>query len=135
MRRRKKYRYHPKHNYPEVKEGYTLVFPSNMLGIHRTELSDLAHSVYLAETGTFFGLSGNTYAIPVKDRLIRALSLDEIEAYVNKFKEFTHSQPNRFFWILDFSMVRRTYSPRQFASLFKGANTNCSFPTNWKPFL
>ena len=135
MRKRKKYRFHPKSNYPEITDKYTLVFPSNMLGIHRTELSEIAHSTYLAETGVFFGLSGNAYAIPVKDRLIRALSLAEIAVYVNQFKEFTYSQPNRLFWILDFSMVRRSYSSGQFASLFRGANTNCSFPKNWKYFL
>ncbi len=135
MPKRLKYKYHLNTALPEDHSEYIFVFGSNLAGLHRTELGNIAQTYYFAETGISVGINGNSYSLPVKDRFIRWLSVEEIKKYVDQFKEYTFNQPNKKFWIPDLCFEKRGYRPYHLAPLFKGCNTNCYFPVSWKPFL
>jgi len=135
MAKRLKYKYHFNNLLPENSSEYIFVFGSNLAGIHKTDLGEIAQTYYYAETGISIGLTGNSYAIPIKDRFIRILHINDVKKYVDQFIEFTNNQPDKKFWISDFCIDKKGYKPNQFAILFRGCNNNCNFPLSWKPYL
>lgn len=135
MAKRLKYRYHQNNTIPEYPSNYIFVFGSNLAGLHRIDYGPIAETMYGAETGIGIGFSGRSYALPVKDRFIRYLSLSEITKYINLFKQFTHEHPNKQFWITNMCEDKKGYKPYELGRLFAGCNTNCVFPLAWKPYL
>lgn len=135
MGKRLKYHYHTELEAP-VPERDIFVFGSNLAGLHRELHSQIASLDFGAETGVAVGLTGRSYAIPVKDRFIRVLSIPEIRRSVAMFKELTLETPDQHYFVarleLDLNGVLKTF---QIAPLFSGCGRNCCFPVQWKPFL
>ena len=135
MPKRLKYKYHQNDAFPSLPSDFILVFGSNERGLHRAGVGPIAVSCFGAELGVFAGISGRSYAIPVKDRFIRDLYVDQIKKYVDMFKDLQHNQPDLRFWITDVCTEGRQYKPYTIAPLFIGCNRNCSFPVGWKRIL
>jgi len=74
-------------NVDKLKENEIFVFGSNEAGIHGAGAAKLARKVG-AKLGVGVGLSGNSYAIPTKDRNIVSLELNQIQEYVIDFLKF-----------------------------------------------
>lgn len=135
MPKRLKYKYHHIDAVPALPSEFIFVFGSNLAGLHSVDIPLFAKQFFGAEFGIGWGLTGRTFAIPVKDRFIRFLPLNQIKLYVDMFKTLTHSQPNMKFWVSHLGIERRGYRHSQIAPLFKNCNTNCVFPEHWKPYL
>ena len=135
MPKRLKYKYHHIDALPQLPSDYIFVFGSNLAGLHSIELPLFAKSFFGAEFGVGLGITGRSYAIPIKDRFIRFLQIKEIRQYVEMFKAYTHSQPDMKFWISHLGIERRGFKHHEIAPLFIGCNRNCVFPEQWKPYL
>jgi len=129
------YKYHKDMTLPQVHRDYVFVFGSNLSGIHGIGAALVAKKVFGAEQFVGIGKTGNSYAIPTKDKRIKVLPLNTIIKYIEQFKEFTHSQPKLRFWVTRVGCGYAGYSDIQIADLFKGCNTNCVFAQEWKPYL
>jgi hypothetical protein len=61
------------------------VFGSNQAGRHGKGAAKFALDNHGAIYGQGFGLQGNSFAIPTKDRYINTLPLSEIKKYIDQF--------------------------------------------------
>lgn len=133
MPKRLKHKYHTEND--PVAPNSIFVFTSNLAGLHREIYSQPAATMYGAQHGTSFGYAGRSYAIPVKDRFMRPLSLLEIRRSVEAFKDFTLTNPEYLFHVVRIENALNCYKTHQIAPLFKGCSKNCAFPMQWKPYL
>lgn len=133
MPKRLKYKYHTEND--PVLSDRVYVFSSNLAGLHRELYSGPASSLFGAQTGVSEGFCGKSYAIPVKDRFMRHLSLGEIKRYIQEFKQFTLSHPEMTFHVVRLENVVNSLKTWQIAPLFSGCAKNCSFPVQWKTYL
>ena len=69
------------------------VFGSNLGGIHGAGSAKKAKEKYNAKIGVGNGRTGNAYAIPTKDRLLKTLPLRRIQYYVNQFFHYAYDNP------------------------------------------
>ena len=79
--------------------------------------------------------SAKTYAIPTKDSKLITLSLDAIRLYVYRFKSITHMHHSIKFFVTGVGTGLAGYDHKDIAPMFKGCNTNCSFPQEWEQYL
>lgn len=135
MPKRLKYKYHHIESIPVFPSDYIFVFGSNLAGLHSIETPLVAKCLFGAEFGVGIGITGRSYAIPIKDRFIRFLTTKEIKKYVDMFKAYTHEHPELKFWITDLGVEKRGYKHWEIAPLFIGSNNNCCFPEQWKRYL
>jgi hypothetical protein len=82
----------------ELKPNEVFVFGSNEAGIHGAGAARLAKDKFGAIIGKGFGLWGQSFAIPTKDKDIRTLPLDIIERYIYAFFEFADMHPELTFY-------------------------------------
>lgn len=80
----------------ELKENEVFVFGSNRNGIHGKGAAKQALD-FGAQWGTGEGLSGQTYALPTKDRRIQTLQLSVIKNHINTFLEAVEENPDKVF--------------------------------------
>jgi hypothetical protein len=66
------------------------VFGSNEAGSHGAGAALYARRYCGAKTGVGFGPSGNSFAVPTKDRHIKTLPLAKVSAYAREFLEFIY---------------------------------------------
>jgi len=104
------------------------VFGSNLKGIHGAGSAKHAREVYEAEWGVGAGPTGRAYAIPTKDKNLRSLSLQEIEAHVHVFLFYAHRHPKLRFNIVAIGCGLAGYKPNQIAPMFRQAPSNCLLP-------
>ena len=135
MGKRLKYVYHRNDSLPELPSNNIFVFGSNMGGFHKVDSSVIAYCNFGAEYGVGIGVTGRSYAIPVKDRFINPMGLGEIKKYVDMFKEYTHSRPDLKFWVSEVGSIMKEYKAWDMARLFVGCNRNCNFPERWRQYL
>ena len=126
-------KFHKDGTLPE--NGEIFVFGSNLAGVHGAGAARVAHNSYGATWHRGIGLSGESYAIPTKDRSIRTLDLEAIEVYVHAFLWFAHTVPHIQFWMTGIGCGLAGYSPKVIAPMFKQAPDNISFPDTWKDWL
>jgi hypothetical protein len=69
------------------------VFGSNLAGRHGAGAARYAFKNYGAEMGVGVGLTGNSYAIPTKDYVLKTLSLNAIEQHIEDFVNFAWDNP------------------------------------------
>lgn len=135
MPKKMKYMYHINGTIPYPAKGWVFVFGSNLAGLHKLGAADVAYKLFEATMFNGAGYMGRSYAIPTKDRFIRTLNRRDIQKYINGFIEFTHSHPELNFWVTAVGCGLAKYHDRDIAPLFKGCNTNCSFPINWRKYM
>lgn len=115
--------------------GEVWVFGSNLAGIHGAGAARVARECYGAEYGVGFGVTGNTYAIPTKDRNIETMPLEDIEPYVALFvRHATEHQETQFF-VTRIGCGLAGYRDEQIAPMFKGAPDNCNLPEKWREYV
>ncbi len=111
------------------------VFGSNEAGRHGRGSALEAVRNHGAIYGIGFGLQGNSFAIPTKDRELRILSLDEIRRYVNMFIYHAKRFPQDEFNIVAIGCGLAGYQPHEIAPFFKDAPKNCNLPAEFLEVL
>ena len=84
-------------NYWEPNEIF--VFGSNEAGIHGGGAAKTAQAKFGAIYGVPFGLMGQSFAIPTKDRNIKTLLLPNIQNYLVSFIKFAIDNPQLKFYL------------------------------------
>jgi len=100
------------------------VFGSNLAGIHGAGSAKHARNVHGAEPGVGSGPTGNSYAIPTKDRSLHTLPLDEIARFVSEFLEYAARRPERQFDVVAIGCGLAGYTPKQIAPMFANCPDN-----------
>lgn len=111
------------------------VFGSNLGGRHGagSALEALRH--WGAIYGCVFGPQGSSYAIPTKDKALRALPLDVIEKFVREFIEYAESRPSVTFQVVAIGTGLAGYTHAQIAPMFRNAPKNCQLCDEWNFIL
>lgn len=117
------------------------VFGSNLAGRHSKGAALEAYKNYGAIYGQGRGLQGNSYAIPTKDKSLRALPLHYIKYHVDIFLKFAAMKclinPNMVFIVTPIGCGLAGYTPEQVAPMFSKALElpNISLPTEFMEIL
>jgi len=96
------------------------VFGSNLAGIHGAGAAAMALG-WGAAWGEGVGFSGNTYAIPTKNRNIVTMRPDEIRGYVHDFILFAGDIRRWTFLVTEIGCGLAGHSPKDIAPLFAHA--------------
>ena len=90
-------------NTPEILEhlgpNEIFVFGSNEAGMHGGGAAKTAQEKFGAIYGVPFGLMGQSFAIPTKDRNIKTLLLSNIQNYLVSFIKFAIDNPQLKFYL------------------------------------
>jgi len=86
---------------------------------------------YGAELGEGVGRTGDSYAIPTKDRQLRPLALDYIEEYVKQFLTYAKENPELTFEVTRIECGLAEYAKPEVRTMFEDAPVNCRLPVNW----
>ena len=120
----------------QPKDDQVFVFGSNLAGIHGGGAAKAAKYHYGAEIGVAEGMTGNSYAIPTKDKAIaNALPLDDIQASVTRFVDYAKANQDKQFFVTRIGCVLAGYTDAQIAPMFIGAPDNCSFAEEWADYI
>ena len=107
------------------------VFGSNEAGRHGAGAAQFARQHHGAIYGQGYGLQGDSFGIPTKDRNLKTLPLDTIKLYVNKFKEFAVEHPELTFRLTPVGCGLAGYIPNDIAPLFKDSPLNIILPIDF----
>ena len=107
------------------------VFGSNEAGRHGAGAALYAVQNHGAIYGVGFGMQGNSFGIPTKDKNIRTLPLEKIKEYVDKFIAYAKIYPDKHFQVTRIGCGSAAYTDSQIAPMFKGAPNNCHLPEGW----
>jgi len=108
-------------NVTSLKPNEIFVFGSNLLGVHGAGAALLAYTEFGAAWGVGVGLTGNSYALPTKDRFIETLPLDVIRDYIFEFIAFARDNPHLHFLVTSVGCGLAGYTPRDIAPFFQEA--------------
>ena len=111
------------------------VFGSNEAGRHGAGAAKFAFQHHEAIYGQGYGLQGNSFAIPTKDRQLKTLPLGKIAEYVNGFCFFAETFQELEFHVTRIGCGLAGYTDEQIAPMFYSAPKNCFFDKRWKDFL
>lgn len=117
-------------------ENQVYVFSSALSGNH--ELYHTAKQAVLkygAKYGREIGISGMSYAIPVRGYDNDLLTMESISQYIDRFVKFTKEYSNIKFFVTRIGCGKFEYSESVIAPLFKNCGDNCSLPNSFKGFL
>lgn len=103
----------------KLDKNQIFVFGSNEAGIHGKGSAKDAADMFGAKKGIGFGLEGQSFAIPTKDKKIKTLSIIQIKYYVDKFIEFAKRKPELIFLVVEIGCMNAGYKPKDIAPLFK----------------
>ena len=128
-----KYTYHKAGTKPT--KGEIFVFGSNLAGIHGAGAAREANMNYGARWGIGLGMTGNSYAIPTKDRNIQTMNIDTISEAIEMFKDFVSKNPQLTFFVTGVGCGLAGFNASDIAPLFKGSPSNCNFQEDWRQYL
>jgi hypothetical protein len=111
------------------------VFGSNESGIHGAGAALAARTYYGAIWGEYNGMTGNSYAIPTKDKVVDTLPLDNIRTYINQFVEYSINNPDKQFFVTRIGCGLAGLKDEDIAPMFKKCGSNCSFAEEWKKYI
>jgi hypothetical protein len=123
------YKFHAENTIP--KGDWIWVFGSDESGKHRKGAAKVAHVSFGAKYGIGSGLTGKAYAIPVSDKHLKALTIQQIESNISAFLDFAKNNPKRNFYIGCSGLVFDG-NINTIADLFAIAPQNCSLPEAWR---
>ncbi len=109
------------------------VFGSNLAGRHGAGSAKAARLYHGAINGIGVGISGNSYAIPTKDRKLRVLPISEISKHIQIFLQFAKDHPEMEFHIVAIGCGLAGYTPAEIGPMFQGAPNNCYLPKEFLP--
>jgi hypothetical protein len=116
-------------NITHLEPEQIFVFGSNLAGVHGAGAASLARK-WGAEWGKGYGLFGQTYALPTKDRDIETLSIGDIRIFVSRLKACIKENPDLHFLITKVGCGLAGYSEKDIGPLFEDFLDipNCSLP-------
>jgi hypothetical protein len=104
-------------NITHLEPNQIFCYGANAAGIHGAGAAKLALR-WGAKMGQY-GLVGQTYGIPTKDKKIQTLPLDKIQVHVNDFLATAFSHPEYEFLLTKIGCGLALYEPKDIAPLFK----------------
>lgn len=110
----------------------TLVFDSNLAGVHAAKMAQYARRYYGAVVGVPEGLRGNSYAIPTRDESLNRLELADITFYVRRFIVFARSVGVLQFVVPGTFGDLAGWTEEQMAPMFAGSPENVHLPDGWR---
>ncbi len=108
------------------------VFGSNLAGRHGKGAALYARKNHAAQYGVGVGPTGNSYAIPTKDRQLRVLPLEEVKKYIRDFIAYAKGHPELTFEVTKIGCGLAGFSEKQIAPEFENAPANCQLPESWR---
>lgn len=103
----------------DLPENGIFVFGSNLMGNHGKGAARTANLYFGAELRKSIGLTGSSYAIPTKGYVLTsALTVKEIEPYVNDFIKFAKTHPQYEFYVTEIGCGYARHTPEEIAPLF-----------------
>jgi len=108
------------------------VFGSNLAGRHGKGSAREARLKWGAVYGVGEGRTGNAYAIPTKDAVLKVLQLSVINTHIQKFREYAEEHPELDFLVVKIGCGLAGYSEDRVAPLFKRFPDNCILPQGWR---
>lgn len=99
--------------------NHIFVFGSNEKGIHGAGAAKIALDKFNAKRGVGYGLQGQSFAIPTKDRNLKTLSLAKVKSYVNDFTFFARTNPNLIFKVTKIGTGLAGFKVEEIAPLFE----------------
>lgn len=108
------------------------VFGSNLAGYHGAGSARAAVENHGAVMGQGWGLQGNSFAIPTKNKALKTLPIREVEVHCRMFLIFACAAPGMEFDIVAIGCGLAGFKPEEIAPFFKEAPINCNLP---KEFL
>lgn len=121
-----------KHRYTAKVENRIFVFGSNLAGRHGKGAALQARKFYGAQLGIGRGRTGQSYAIPTKDKNLQTLSLIEIRQYVRQFIDYARIHPELTFMVTAIGTGLAGYKHEDIKPMFDGAPSNCIMPLEWQ---
>ena len=115
-------------NITHLKPNEIFVFGSNRAGRHGKGAALTALKKFGARNGEGYGLVGQSYAIPTKDRTLRVLTMGEIKIQVDKFIKFASEHQELKFYVTEIGCGLAGYSPKDIAPLFAQRLPNVILP-------
>jgi len=104
-------------NITHLEPNQIFVYGANSAGIHGAGAAKLA--LKWGAKMYEYGLNGQTYGIPTKDRQIYTLPLDKIRVHVDDFLAFAFSHQEYEFLVTKIGCGLALYKPKDIAPLFK----------------
>ena len=112
-------------NIKHLAPNQVFVYGANTAGIHGAGAAKLALQ-WGAKMGEY-GLNGQTYGIPTKDKKIQTLPLDKIQVHVNDFLATAFSHPEYEFLVTKIGTGLAAIPISDIAPLFKTVKTTGVF--------
>jgi hypothetical protein len=108
------------------------VFGSNLAGRHGAGAAKFARLNKGAIYGKFYGLQGESFAIPTKDQYLASLPISKIRVFVDRFINFAKQNPDMVFELTPIGCGLAGYMPEEIAPLFENAPENVELPEDFK---
>jgi hypothetical protein len=102
----------------ELKENEVFVFGSNLAGIHGAGAAKDALK-FGAEMGNGVAWSGQTYALPTKDKRLRTMPLHDIAFYLGGLCATIYNTQESIFLVTEIGCGLAGYTPDDIAPFFK----------------
>jgi len=112
-------------NITHLEPNQIFTYGANAAGIHGAGAAKLALQ-WGAKMGEY-GLNGQTYGIPTKDKKIQTLPLDKIQVHVHDFLALAFSHQEYEFLLTKIGCGLALYQPKDIAPLFKTVKTTGVF--------
>lgn len=107
------------------------VFGSNLAGRHGKGAALYARKYHGAIYGQGYGLQGNSFAIPTKDRELKVLDLHNIYMSIKSFIIFAKDHPELEFDVTPVGCGLAGYNKDEIKPLFYGIPENVHFTKEW----
>ena len=99
--------------------GKIFVFGSNLDGRHGAGAARFAKENYGAEYGVGAGPTGQSYAIPTKDYVLKTLTLSVIERHIKDFIDYAYEHPDDEFMLTPIGCGLAGYKQEQIRPLIE----------------
>ena len=124
-------------NIRHLEPNQIFTYGANAAGIHGAGAAKLA--LKWGAKMYEYGLNGQTYGIPTKDRQIYTLPLDKIQLHVNDFLATAFSHQEHEFLVTKIGCGLALYQPKDIAPLFKiiktGVFENVILPEDFHKYI
>lgn len=110
----------------------TMVFGSNVAGLHREANAAFAVRHFGAEEGRWNGPTGSSYAIPYRSSKLELLPVDVIERYARLFVDHARANPQSDFRVARFGCGTGQHSEGAMAELFRLVPANVALCGLWQ---
>lgn len=111
------------------------VFGANEAGRHGRGSALEAVKKHGAIYGRGYGLQGNSFGIPTKDKNLKILPLSKINEYVKLFLDFAKQNPECKFNVVKVGCGLAGYKDSDIAPMFKNKPDNVYLDKEWQIYL